>query len=69
MLKEQTKILGIIGITICLISAYLMAFGEPIIGAEHAGIATTALIAGIGFLGTSNTSPFKTKKKEKILNE
>jgi hypothetical protein len=69
MLKEQTKILGIIGITICLISAYLMAFGEPIIGAEHTGISTIVLIVGIGLLGTGNMSPFKTKKKEKMANE
>jgi len=69
MLKEQVKILYIFGITICLISAYLMAFGEPIIGAEHTGIATVVLIGGIGLLGTSNTSPFKAKKKGKMINE
>jgi hypothetical protein len=69
MLKEPIKILRIFGLTICLISAYWMAFGEPIIGAEHTGIATIVLMVGIGLLGTSNTSPFKTNKKEKIINE
>jgi hypothetical protein len=69
MLNEQIKILRIFGITIFLISAYLMAFGEPIIGAEHTGIATVVLIVGIALLGTSNQLPFKTKKKEKMVNE
>jgi hypothetical protein len=53
------------GIIICLISAYLMAFGEPIMGAEHAGIATVMLIVGIGLLSTSNVFLFETKKREK----
>jgi hypothetical protein len=53
-----------LGIATCLIGAYLMAFGEPIIGADHAGIATVVGITGIGLIGTGNTLSFVGKKKE-----
>jgi len=41
-----------------------MAFGEPIIGADHAGVATVVGITGIGLIGTGNTLSFVGKKKE-----
>jgi len=41
-----------------------MAFGEPIIGADHTGIATVVGITGIGLIGTGNTISFAGKKKE-----
>ena len=68
-MKFRKNLVLVLGVTTCLIGAVLMAFGEPIIGAEHTGIATVVLIGGIGLLGKSNTSPIKTKKKEKMINE
>ncbi|MFC1487306.1 hypothetical protein ACFLRN_06440 [Thermoproteota archaeon] len=41
-----------------------MAFGEPIIGANHGGIASIVGITGIGLIGTGNTLSFVGKKKE-----
>jgi hypothetical protein len=63
-LKKWGNIIRILGITTCLIGAYLMAFGEPIIGANHAGIATVVGITGIGLIGTGNTISFAGNKKE-----
>ena len=64
MLKKWNNIIRILGIAICLVGAYLMAFGEPIIGADHAGIASIVGITGIGLIGTGNTLSFVGKKKE-----
>jgi len=63
-LKNWNNIIRILGIGTCSVGAFLMAFGEPIIGADHAGIATVADITGIGLIGTGNTSSFAGKKKE-----
>jgi len=41
-----------------------MAFGEPIIGVDHTGVATVVGITGIGLMGTGNTLSFVGKKKE-----
>ena len=64
MLKKWNNIIRILGIAICLVGAILMAFGEPIIGADHAGIASIVGITGIGLIGTGNTLSFLGKKKE-----
>ncbi len=64
MLKKWNNIIRILGIANCLVGAYLMAFGEPIIGTDHAGIATVVGITGIGLIGTGNTLSFVGKKKE-----
>jgi len=53
-----------LGIAICLVGAYLMAFGEPIIGVDHGGIATIVGITGIGLISTGNTLSFVRTKKE-----
>jgi hypothetical protein len=63
-LKKWNNIVRILGIATCLIGAYLMAFGEPIIGADHTGIATVVGIIGIGVISTGNTLSFVGKKKE-----
>jgi hypothetical protein len=63
-LKKWNNIIRILGITTCLIGAYLMAFGEPIIGADHTGIATVVGITGIGLIGTGNTISLAGNKKE-----
>jgi len=64
MLKKWSNIIRILGIATCLVGAYLMAFGEPIIGANHGGIASIVGITGIGLIGTGNTLSFVGKKKE-----
>jgi hypothetical protein len=63
-LKKLSNIIRILGIATCLIGVYLMAFGEPIIGVDHAGVATVVGITGIGLIGTANTLSFVGKKKE-----
>jgi hypothetical protein len=63
-MKKWNNIIRILGIATCLIGAYLMAFGEPIIGTDHAGIATVVGITGIGLIGTGNTLSFAGNKKE-----
>ena len=63
-MKNWKNIIRALGIATCLIGAYLMAFGEPIIGADHAGVATVVGITGIGLMGTGNTLSFVGKKKE-----
>ena len=63
-MKNWGNIVRTLGIATCLIGAFLMAFGEPIIGADHTGIATVVGITGIGLIGTGNTLSFAGKKKE-----
>ena len=63
-MKKWNNIIRILGIATCLVGAYLMAFGEPIIDADHAGIATIVGITGICLIGTGNTLSFVGKKKE-----
>jgi O-antigen/teichoic acid export membrane protein len=64
MLKNLSYIILALGIATCLIGAYLMAFGEPIIGADHTGIATVVGIIGIGVIATGNKTSLLGKKKE-----
>jgi hypothetical protein len=45
-----------LGILVCLIGAYLMAFGEGLIGENHTGIASVIGIVGIGLISTSGAS-------------
>jgi hypothetical protein len=63
-LKKWNNIIRILGIAICLIGAYLMAFGGPIIGTDHTGVAMVVGITGIGLIGTGNTLFFAGQKKE-----
>jgi hypothetical protein len=42
-----------LGVSVCLIGAFLMAFGEGLLGENHAGIATVIGIVGIGLIGGS----------------
>jgi hypothetical protein len=45
-----------LGVSVCLIGAFLMAFGEGILGEDHAGIATIIGIVGIGLIATSGAT-------------
>jgi hypothetical protein len=66
-LEKWGNIIRILGIAICLIGAYLMAFGEPIIGAEHTGVATVIGIIGISLIGTGTTINLAKMNKEKTI--
>jgi len=63
-LKNWNYIILALGIATCLVGAFLMAFGETIVGVDHAGIATVVGITGIGIIGTANTGLLLRKKKE-----
>jgi hypothetical protein len=63
-MKHIHNLIRVLGIATCLVGAYLMAFGEPIIGVDHAGVATVVGITGIGLITTGNTLSFVGKKKE-----
>ena len=63
-MKNLNNIIRILGIATCLIGAYLMAFGEPIIGANHTGIATVVGVTGLGLITTGNKASFAGNKTE-----
>ena len=42
-----------LGIIVCLIGAFVMVAGEPMVGEDHSGIATVIGIVGIGLIATS----------------
>jgi len=43
-----------VGISICLLGAFFMGWGEAILGENHTGIATILGIVGIGLLARSS---------------
>ena len=64
-MKNWKNTIRALGIVTCLIGAYLMAFGEPIVGLNHTGVATVVGITGIGIITTANKISFLGKKEEK----
>ena len=44
-----------VGVAVCLTGAILMAFGEGLLGENHAGIATVIGIVGICIIGLSGS--------------
>ena len=44
-----------LGVAVCLTGAALMAFGEGLLGENHAGIATVIGIVGIGLIGLAGS--------------
>ena len=64
MLKNLNYIILALGIVTCLIGAYIMAFGEPIVGPDHTGIATIVGITGIGIISTANATMLGRNKEE-----
>jgi len=63
-MKNWNNIICTLGVATCLIGAFLMAFGEPIVGTTHTGVATVVGITGIGIITTANKISFLGKKKE-----
>ena len=39
-----------LGVAVCLVGAFLMGWGEPVLGENHTGIATVIGIVGIGII-------------------
>jgi hypothetical protein len=64
VLKNLNCIILALGIVTCLIGAYIMAFGEPIVGPDHTGIATIIGITGIGIISTANATMLGRNKEE-----
>ena len=63
-MKKLSYTIFAVGIATCLIGAYIMAFGEPIVGPDHTGIATIVGITGIGTIATANNTLIATRKRE-----
>ena len=63
-MKKLSYLIFALGIATCLIGAYIMAFGEPLIGPDHTGIATVVGITGIGIISTANVTLLGKKKEE-----
>ena len=52
-IRRQAYAVLALGISICLVGAFLMVVGEAIVGPDHSGIATIVGIVGIGIIGSS----------------
>jgi hypothetical protein len=50
---KRARFSFVLGISVCFIGAYLMAFGEGLLGENYTGIATVIGVVGIGLIGTS----------------
>ncbi len=42
-----------LGVLVCLLGAFLMGWGDPILGENHTGVATVLGITGIGIITSS----------------
>ena len=51
-----------VGVLVCLAGAFLMVWGDPILGENHTGIATMIGIVGIGIITSSNAYARKRKR-------
>jgi hypothetical protein len=51
-MRKQNAVKAV-GVLVCLLGAFLMAWGGPILGENHTGVATVAGILGIGIITTS----------------
>ncbi len=63
-MKSWRNVIRVLGVAMCLIGAFLMAWGEPIVGVNHTGVATVVGIIGIGIISTANKTSLLGKKKE-----
>jgi len=43
----------VLGVSVCLRAAFLVGWGEPILGEDHTGIATVIGIVGMGIMSIS----------------
>jgi len=63
VVRRQNAILAI-GVAVCLVGAFLMGWGDPILGENHTGIARIVGIIGIGIITSSNTHVLAMKREE-----
>ncbi len=54
----------VVGVAVCLVGAFLMVLGDPILGENHTGIATIIGIIGIGIITSSKTPALAMKREE-----
>ena len=47
-------VIFVLGVTVCLVGAFIMVGGESVLGENHTGIATVVGIVGIGLICTAN---------------
>ena len=52
-MKKQSLFVAV-GVAICILGAFLMAWGDSFLGENHTGIATVLGIIGIGIITSSN---------------
>ena len=63
-MKLEKPLIRVLGVATCLIGAFLMVFGEPIIGVDHVNVARVVGITGICLLGSGNALSVFAKKTE-----
>ena len=64
-MRKYAIAIFVLGVTVCLTGAILMAFGEGLLGEKHTGIATVIGIVGIGLIGTSGVTFASISSKSK----
>ncbi|MCW4022664.1 MAG: hypothetical protein ACOWW1_07490 [archaeon] len=62
-MNSQKNLVHTLGVTTCLIGAVLMAFGEPILGLIHTGVATVIGILGLCLITAGNKRSNKSHKE------
>jgi len=62
-MKNSKNTIRGLGILTCLIGAFSRAFGEPLVGLNHTGIATVVGIIGLGIITTANKTSFRKEKR------
>jgi len=50
---KRQNVVKALGVLVCLIGAFLMGWGGPILGENHTGVATVLGITGIGIITSS----------------
>ena len=50
---KRQNVVKALGVLVCLIGAFLMGWGGPILGENHTGVATALGITGIGIITSS----------------
>ena len=63
-MASQKNLVRTVSVATCLIGAVLMTFGEPIMGLEHTGIATVAVITGIFLVNSCNKTAIFGKEED-----
>jgi hypothetical protein len=54
-----------LGVSVCLVGAFIMVAGESVLGESHTGIAAVVGIVGIGIIGSTTSMFFWTKARRR----